>query len=414
MRVLSPHLSTVGISAATAVVVWVVLSVIQPVLRPEWLRRFERVSHASTSTSLLRVPELLSTPAIQSEDDTVIAIVKRAEPAVVTVVVKKSGVTPVLPQFEFFPFDPFEPFIQKPPLPRGGKREKRQIGGGSGFFVSSDGLIVTNKHVIDFEDAEFDVLTSDGRTLTAKVLGSDPVLDIAFLKVDGRGFPTLEFGDSDALRAGQTVIAIGNALGEFRNTVTKGVVSGLNRRIFAGDGASAELIEEAVQTDAAINPGNSGGPLLNLAGNVVGLNTAEAMEGQLIGFALPSNTVRRDLESIRKHGKIIRPFLGVRYQMITDDLVKKNQLKINAGALILRGKDRTELAVSPGSPAESAGLVENDIIVAVDGVQVTEERSLATLIGRHAAGDVVTLKLFHAGVEKIVTVTLGEYTYETH
>jgi S1-C subfamily serine protease len=185
-------------------------------------------------------------------------------------------------------------------------------------------------------------------------------------------------------------------------------VSGLNRRIIAGDGADSGIIEEAIQTDAAINPGNSGGPLLDLNGNAIGLNTAVSDQGQLLGFALPSNIVRRDVESVQKLGRIVRPFLGVRYELITDELVQKNQLSVDHGALIIRGDTKTDLAVAPGSPADKAGLVENDIILEVDGRAVDEEHSLGALIGHHAPGDQVTIKFLHAGAEKTTTVTLDE------
>lgn len=394
-----------AVSAATAIAVWIVLTILQPFLRPG-IARFLRMTESGASTSTLRIPDAFSMANVLSEDQAVVALVKNAQPAVVAVIVK-SSVPPAALSVGPSVFDPFNP-IQPSVPPKSQKGRKQQVGSGSGFFVSSDGLIVTNKHVVDFEDPEFEIILSDGRKLPANVLGTDPLLDIAFLRVEGSGFPTLAFEDSDALEPGQTVIAIGNALDQFRNTVTKGIVSGLNRSIYAGDGVTTELIEEAVQTDAAINPGNSGGPLLSLSGKVVGLNTAVSESGQLIGFALPSNTVRRDLESILKFGKIARPFLGVRYQMITEDIVQKNQLKIDHGALIVRGEDQSELAVSPGSPADKAGLVENDIIIKVDGMNVTEEHSLKSLIGRHAPGDPVTLTVLHAGTEKTVTVTLEE------
>lgn len=365
------------------------------------------------STSTLSAPfqALFGTDATAEEEAT-IRVVKNTQPAVVAILItaplpKLQGRVPLFQ----FPFDPFDPFAEPPSLlvPEGQGTEKRQVGGGSGFFVSSDGMIVTNKHVVSFEGAEYSVLTADGKTYPAKLLATDPTLDLALLKIEGSGFPTLSFGDSNALVPGQTVIAIGNALDEFRNTVTKGVVSGLHRRIIAGDGVESELIEEAIQTDAAINPGNSGGPLLDLHGNVIGMNTAVSERGQSLGFALPAHLIQRDVEAFKKYGRIVRPFLGVRYQLITRDLAQRNQLKVEHGALIGRGTRPTEVAVAPGSPADKAGIVENDIILEVNGERIDEERSLASLIGRYVPGDKVTLKILHDGKENSVEVTLEEF-----
>ncbi len=369
-------LATILISAATSLVVVTLLAFFQPELR------------STIQTPSWRIPELAVSPASLSEEEATIRVVKAAQSAVVAVLV-----------------------VSKRPYPYPQEKDqagKRQVGGGSGFFVSADGIVATNKHVVEFEAAEFIVQTADGKKYPAKLLGADPRLDIAFLKVEGKDFRYVGFGDSDKLEPGQTVIAIGNALDEFRNSVTKGVVSGLNRRIVAGNGLTTELIEEAIQTDAAINPGNSGGPLLDLRGRVVGLNTAVSVRGQSLGFAIPSNTLKRDFEAMVKFGRIARPFLGVRYQSITEDLIRKNQLKVDHGALIVRGTDRNELAVAPGSPANKAGLVENDILLEVDGQRIDEEHSLSSLVGRRAPGDEIKLKLLHTGEERLVTVKLDE------
>ncbi|MFH1620781.1 MAG: trypsin-like peptidase domain-containing protein [Patescibacteria group bacterium] len=382
-----------------------------PMLRPELLSFLKPTSQADQA---LRIPDGYEPVKgkLPVEEESVIKIVKQTQPAVVAVIVTATAanIKNYVDILEFDPFDPYSPFQIAPEqqAPKG----KQQVGGGSGFFVSSDGLIVTNKHVVDFEGAEFSVMTYDGKELPAKVLATDPVLDIAFLKVEGSGFSHLDFADSDAVVPGQTVIAIGNALGEFTNTVTKGVISGLNRRIIAGNGPESELIEEAIQTDAAINPGNSGGPLIDLSGEVVGLNTAVSEQGRLLGFALPSNLIERDVENIIKYGRISRPFLGVRYQLISQDIIEANQLKVDHGALIMRGQNRNELAIAPGSPADQAGLVENDIILEVDGIRVDEAHSLSSLIGRRFVGDEVTLKIYHAGTEEEVKATLEEMKTE--
>ena len=277
-------------------------------------------------------------------------------------------------------------------------------------MVSSDGLILTNKHVVDDTEAEYTVLMNDGKRYTATVLARDPVLDLAVVKIDMKNLTPLSLGDSDSVKIGETVIAIGNALGEFRNTVTKGVVSGIGRTVTAsGTADGSEVIEGAIQTDAAINPGNSGGPLLNLQGEVIGVNTAMSQAGQLIGFALPINEAKRVIDSVERYGKIIRPYVGVRYVMINEEIAKANQLPVQEGALITRGEQRTDLAIMPGSPADKAGLAENDIILELDGQKVDKDNSLARLIARHSPGDTVTLKILHKGEEKEVKVKLEQF-----
>jgi serine protease Do len=286
---------------------------------------------------------------------------------------------------------------------------EQEVGAGSGFIVSSDGLIVTNKHVVSTTEAEYTVVLNDGTTYDAEVLAQDPTNDIAVVKVEASGLPVVELGDSDSIQIGQTVIAIGNALGEYSNTVTRGIISGLSRTVTAGDQYGAlETIENTIQTDAAINPGNSGGPLLNLAGQVIGINTAISQEGQLIGFAIPSNEVIRDVESVQSSGRIVRPFLGVRYVLVNEAIKEANNLTVDYGALLVRGETAADLAVVPGSPADKAGLEENDIILEIDGVKINEDHSLAGLLAKYNAGDEITLKVLHDGQEKTVKATLTE------
>ncbi|MFA4955008.1 MAG: trypsin-like peptidase domain-containing protein [Patescibacteria group bacterium] len=291
-----------------------------------------------------------------------------------------------------------------------------RVAGGSGFFVSSDGLIVTNRHVVKNElfgtNVTYSIRTDGGKIYPATLVAVDPVLDLAFLKVEGRDFPILRFADSDRVVTGQSVIAIGNALDEFDNTVTRGVVSGINRRVVAGDGATSEVIEEAVQTDAAINPGNSGGPLLDLRGQVVGVNTAISDRGQLLGFAIPSNAVSRVLSDVQKFGRIIRPFLGIRYLMLTPDIAREDKIASDHGALVLRGGGKDEAAITPNSPADKAGIKENDIILEIDGQKLDEEHPLAAVIRRHAVGEEVTLKYLRAGTEYSTVVKLEELKTE--
>lgn len=348
-----------------------------------------------------------------TEESRIVDIAEKANPAVVSIVVSKD--VPVIEQYyqnvnpfgDSFFGNPFGNMGFQVPHQRQNGTEKKEVGGGSGFFVSADGFIVTNKHVVDDEKAEYTVLTNDGKKYDAKVLAKDSALDVAILKVEGNDFKYLSFGNSDALKAGQTVIAIGNALAEFRNSVSVGVVSGLSRSITAGDMfGKAEQLEGVIQTDAAINPGNSGGPLLDIKGQVIGINVAVQQGAQNIGFALSANTVKNIVDSVQKNGEIIRPYLGMRYIPITDSLKKKNNLTVDYGMLVSRGETPEDLAVIPGSPADKAGIVEDDIVLEVDGLKLDEKQSLASIIRQKEVGQTVKLKLLHKGKEKIVEVKL--------
>ncbi len=355
---------------------------------------------------------------IITQESLMINTIKKANPAVVSIVITKD--VPIIekyyqqdpfidPFFQQFFGDFFSPFEFRVPQYRQKGTEKREVGGGSGFFVSSDGYIVTNKHVVADKDAEYTVFTNDGKKYDAKVIARDPVNDIAILKIKGNNFPYLRFADSDKIQLGQVAIAIGNALGEFRNTVSAGIISGLSRSIVAGDNmGQSELLEGVIQTDAAINPGNSGGPLLNLKGEVMGVNVAMVKGSQNIGFALPSNLVKSVVDSVKKHGRIIRPYLGVRYLMINEKIKEANKLSVSYGALVVRGEKQGELAVLPGSPADKAGIVENDIILEVNGVKVQGKNTLSKLIRDKKVGDVITLKILHKGEMKEVKVKLEE------
>jgi serine protease Do len=283
------------------------------------------------------------------------------------------------------------------------------LGGGSGFFISEDGLIVTNKHVISDSSVDYTVITQDGEKYPAKVLALDPSFDLGVLKIDAptSTFPALELGNSDDLKTGQTVIAIGNALAEFQNSVTKGIISGLNRQLYAGDYGSEELIEEAIQTDAAINPGNSGGPLITLDGKVIGMNTAVSDGAQSLGFALPASVLSHAVESVRAYGRIVRPWIGVRYIPVDADVQTKEKLPYPYGALI-RGSGKTEPAIEPDSPAAKAGLQAEDVLLELDGEHIGELRSLSSLVSRHIPGDQVVLKVLRDGKEIQIPVMLEE------
>jgi serine protease Do len=263
---------------------------------------------------------------VLKEDSAVVDVVKKASPAVVSIIISKD--LSKLPGYGVDPFggmDPFAPLFgfnfrgQKTPQ----QPDVQKIGAGSGFLVTADGIILTNKHVVSDASASYTVLMNDRKSFDAKVLTLDPINDLALLKIDIRNAPTLQLADSTTLQIGEKVIAIGNSLGQYQNTVTAGVVSGIGRSITAGDQDGSEQLEGVIQTDAAINPGNSGGPLLNVAGQVIGINTAIDREGQSVGFAIPSSDAKKALDSFQKTGKITRPFLGVRYIMLSEALAKK-------------------------------------------------------------------------------------------
>lgn len=356
-----------------------------------------------------------STAFLYPNESLVVNTVKKANPAVVAITVSKN--VPVYERYlerypsqfeDFFGGDFFGGF-SIPQLRQKGT-ELREVGGGSGFLVSADGYIVTNRHVVADEDAEYTVFANDGEKYDAKVIARDPALDLAIIKIVGSNFPHLTFADSDGLEVGQTVVAIGNALAEFRNTVSVGVVSGLSRSIVASDslGRNAEALDQLIQTDAGINHGNSGGPLLNLSGEVIGVNVAIAEGAENIGFAIASNGVKSVVESVQKTGKIVRPYLGVRYIEITAEIKEKNKLSVDYGVLVQRGAEQGDLAVIPGSPADKAGIVENDLILEVDGVRLTSDRNLAGIIRTKKVGDTVRLKILHRGEEKTVSVRLEE------
>jgi len=339
------------------------------------------------------------------EESATIAVVERVTPAVVSVVIEKRRQDLAGGDVEFS--DPF--FFPLEPMTAEEGNQLIEIGGGTGFFVSSDGYIVTNRHVVSDESAVFTVVTSDGAELPAELVAVDVFLDIAVLKVEGDTFPVAELADSDTLRIGQTVIAIGNTLSEFRNTVTKGVISGINRRVVAGDAfGSSDVIDSAIQTDAAINPGNSGGPLINLFGEVVGVNTAVSFEGQSIGFAIPINDITKIINDVQTYGRIVRPWLGVRYVVLTPQIAKEEGLAYDHGAYIVSGAFEEEDAVFEDSPADKAGIRGGDIILSMDGTPMSDEFSLTHAISQLLPGDTVTLQIARDDEVMTIEVVLEE------
>ena len=346
-----------------------------------------------------------------NEEKNIIDAVKKASPSVVSVIISKH--IPKAKRMFLSPLIPFEI-----PMPNEGedKKEKEenhdkkqhvQIGGGSGFIVNSNNdhsFILTNKHVVHDHDAEYSVLIDD-QEYEAQVISVDPLNDIAMLKIKVGGLPTIKLGNSSKVEIGQTVIAIGTALGMFTNTVSKGIISGLARRIAAslGTGEETEVLRGVIQTDVAINQGNSGGPLINTEGEVIGINTAIIFGAQNIGFALPINWAKKDMDDILKYGKIERPYLGLRYMMLNKKLKEQYELNAEAGALIIKDHLPNSQAIMKGSPAEKAGIKENDLIVAVNGKQLDEKMELADLIQEFKIGDEVEMTLLRNGKETVKT-----------
>lgn len=346
-----------------------------------------------------------------SQEEKIIQVIAEASGAVVSIIITKD--LPIIEEYFFEPFKEFEeffgPFFEfKIPKYRQKGTEKREIGGGTGFIVSEEGMILTNAHVVSDKEAEYTVLTNDGKKYPAKVLARDQFLDLAIIKIeDKKKFPVLKLGDSDKLQIGQTVIAIGNALGEFRNTVSVGVISGLGRTVTAGDSQTFLTMEDVIQTDAAINRGNSGGPLLNLKGEVIGINFAMAQAAENIGFAIPINKAKKDIEQVKTLGKVVYPFLGVGYLLINEKIQRENNLPVDYGAWIVKG-EKGEPAIVPGSAAEKVGLKEGDIILEFNGEKITTKNTLAKIIRKYNPGDKVVLKILRNGKEKNLEVVLGQ------
>ena len=338
-----------------------------------------------------------------NEEKVIIDAVKKVSPCVVSVIISKH-----LPKIKRISISPFSHLqIPKEETKDKDKEQEVQIGGGSGFVVNSNNdhsLILTNKHVVHDKEAEYTVLIND-QEHKAEVLTSDPLNDIALLKVKIGGLAVARLGDSSKVQVGQTAIAIGTALGMFTNSVSKGIISGLSRRIAAslGSGEETEVLRGAIQTDVAINQGNSGGPLINTEGEIIGINTAVIFGAQNIGFALPINWAKRDLEDILKHGKIERPYLGLRYMMLNKKLKEQFNLTTEAGALVISDHLPNSKAVMLGSPADKAGVKENDLITEVNGKKLDEKSELADLIQEFKIGDEVELTLLRNGNETTKT-----------
>lgn len=339
------------------------------------------------------------TQKVVTEESVVIDVVERVSPSVVTVGIKKTQKVQTVNPFGDL-FDPFG-FFSQPQQQPGVQEKKIEQDIGTAFVVSADGMIVTNKHVVADTEAQYKVITKDSKEYQVEKIYRDPVVDLAILKINASGLKPIEMGDSDNLKVGQFVVAIGTALGEFRNTVTTGVISGLGRGITAGDqlGGSSERLDNVIQTDAAINPGNSGGPLLNSSGQVIGVNAATAGGAENISFAVPINVVKEALDNFNKTGKFERAFLGVRYKMISKDLAILNE--VPEGAYVVE--------MVEGSPAEKAGIKQGDIITRLDGKSPgSVSGGLAELIQQKKVGDVIEIEYWRDGKSNKVQVRLEE------
>lgn len=370
---------------------------------------FGRSTSTQENQNVGSEPVPLYQPALDYEK-AVVEAVKKASPAVVSITVSKnvpiieqcpSSLDTIPPEFRGLFGEDFQFLV---PCQKGTRLEK--VGGGSGFIIQGDGLVLTNKHVVNDEKASYTVFTNDGNKYDATVLARDPVQDLAVLKIDASNLPTVVLGDSNSLSLGQSAIAIGNALGEFRNTVSVGVISGLARTVTATGGNVSETIHNLIQTDAAINPGNSGGPLLNLRGEVIGINTAIAADAQNIGFAIPINRAKRDIASVKATGVIQSPYLGVRYIVVNEIIAQQEKLAFDYGVLVRGGEGGP--AIMEGSPAAQAGLKDEDIILAVNGAQINKDASLAELISEREVGETVRLKVIRAGAEIEISAVLSQ------
>ncbi|MGH7218106.1 MAG: trypsin-like peptidase domain-containing protein [Candidatus Microsaccharimonas sp.] len=279
---------------------------------------------------------------------------------------------------------------------------------GTGIIISKDGYIMTNNHVLE-NARTVSVVDSNGELYEdATIVGRDPLNDIAFIKVDGKSdFTAAELGDSSSIRTGQQIVAIGNALGQYNNTVTSGIVSGTGRPVTAGtDSGATETLTDLIQTDASINPGNSGGPLVNMAGQVIGINTAIVEDANGIGFAIPVNATKGILKGVLETGSVTRAYLGVNYLTITPDVAREFDLSVTSGAYVYASQGNP---VVSGSPADKASLKKGDVITKVNSKTIGKQGGLSSLLGEYQAGDKITLTILRDGKEQTTSLTLGTY-----
>ena len=377
------------------------------------------------------------------EESQSIVSIKKVAPAVVSIVatqdlkVYKNQPFPFLFNSPFGDenFDGFPGFRFQVPNNQQKKKEpekegkdfeirQQKIGGGTGFIITADGMVLTNRHVIANDKVEYTIVTNDGTEYDADVLSLDPLNDLGVVRMVKKGegskkkeqrtklngLPVVEFGNSASLEIGQKVLAIGYALGQYENTVTSGIISGKGREITAAGrlGSGAETLSGLLQTDAAINPGNSGGPLINLSGQVIGVNVAIDQTGSSIGFAIPINEVKPAVESVEKYGHIVRATLGVRHIILNKARANELKIDVDHGALLVGEEAKGEFAVIPGSPADKAGLKIKDVILSIDGKNITVDNTLQAVVRNKKPGDEITLKVWRSGNTLTIKVKLEE------
>ncbi len=353
-----------------------------------------RAQNTTIKTSSLTVSE---------EQSSIIDLVEKSNQSVVSISISKQ--IPVTRQSS--PFDYFFGILPQNNNTNNDVGKEQTIGGGTGFIVSSDGLIVTNKHVVSDPSATYTVLFNDGSEARAEIKTLHPTQDLAIIKVDKNNLQSVEFADSDKLKVGQTAVAIGNALNEFDNTVSRGVISGLRRSITASDGqGNSEQLSQVIQTDAAINQGNSGGPLLDINAKVIGVNVATAEGAQSIGFAIPSNVVVKMIDDYKKYGKVKVPFIGVRYTVIVPGSEQSKQYGVDNGALIIG--DAQSPAIIPNSPAAKSGIKTGDIITKINDKKLSLKQQLADVVAQYKIGDKIELSVIRDGKEEKLSLTLEE------
>lgn len=330
-----------------------------------------------------------------SEESKIVSVIKSVMPAVVSIIIeKKLEDVEKENQRELYSFLPGHKNVAnhkskiKIPDFLVDSHGMVDIGGGSGFIVEKDGVIMTNKHVISDPKATYTVIMNDGKEYSASVMSRDPINDVAILRVAAENLPTVPLADNKKLELGQSVIAIGNALGIFKNTVSMGIISGLSRSITAQEDKNAppQELRGMIQTDAAINPGNSGGPLVDIEGRAIGVNAAIIFGAQNIGFAIPIKAAKRDLSDLKKYGRVRRPFLGVRYLLVNNDLQEHMNLPVDFGAIVV-SESPHDFGVAPGSPAEKIGIKIGDIILEMNGLRVDTEHSIQDYLDEMNVGD---------------------------
>jgi serine protease Do len=339
------------------------------------------------ATSLIAEEKIVSSTdnvqIVSAESEAITEIAREVSPSVVSIAVETTTTS------SFF----FRDFVQE--------------GAGTGIILTEDGLILTNRHVVPEGATNVTIILSDGTQYDdVEVVDRDAFNDVAFLQInDANGLTPAKLGDSSVVEVGNKAIAIGNALGQYANTVTSGIISGIGRPVVASDGDSYDSLNNLFQTDASINPGNSGGPLVNINGEVIGLNTAVAGNAENIGFAIPINDIKSAIVSVQEQGRIVKPYLGVRYISLTPDVAEALELSVSHGAYLATSSGD---AVVPDSPAEKAGLREEDIITKVNDKEIDESNTLSTLLSEYAVGDEVALTVMRGEEELIIKATLEE------